>query len=87
MSDITLSDGREITFDLDKITIRQYRALFDLKQSIADEDAIMKAVTGLSDDEYLDISIKDQKRLIKVFIKKAREPLADPNSAGASTTT
>ncbi len=87
MSDLTLSDGREITFDLDKISIREYRALFDPKQSVAEEDALIRAVSGLGDEEYLGLSLNDQKRLLKAFLKKARAPLADPNSAGASTTT
>ena len=51
MADITLADGREITFDLGTLTVKEYRALFDPKQTQADEDATMAKVTGLSADE------------------------------------
>jgi hypothetical protein len=79
MADVTLSDGREIDFDLTRITVREYRALFDPKQPQADEDAAIVKVCGLTPDEYLELSLLDQKVLFKAFIRKAREPLADPN--------
>lgn len=85
MADLTLQDGREITVDLSQISLREYRALLDPKQTQAEEDATGCKVFGLTPDEYLDLSMVDMKRLWKVLFKKAREPLEDPNLPSAST--
>lgn len=79
MADLTTQDGREITLDLSRLTLREYRALFDRAQPQADEDATAVKVSGLSLDEYLDLSLDDNKRLWRALFRKAREPLSDPN--------
>jgi len=80
MSDFTIEGGKAIDFDLSKITEREYRALiFDKSQPLAEEDAIITRVCGITDDEYLDLSKLDKKRLWTAFFKKCREPLSDPN--------
>ncbi len=65
--------------DLNRITIREYRALFDKEQSQADEDAVIAKACGLTVDELLGLSQPEYRRLIKAFFEKAREPLDDPN--------
>jgi hypothetical protein len=87
MADLILSNGREITFDLSKMTLRQYRGLFDIKKKAVEEDPIISAVSGLTIEEYLDLPHPDWKRLLAALFKKAREPLADPNSQSASIST
>jgi hypothetical protein len=80
MADITLSDGREITFDLKKVSLKEYRALFDPKQPRETEDATISKVSGLTVDEYVDLPLEDSKRLVVAFIKRAQKPVgADPN--------
>lgn len=79
MADITLSNGREITFDLSQMTLREYRGLFDKAQAPEQEDKIIAKVAGLSVDEYLDLPQPDWRKLILSFFKKAREPLSDPS--------
>lgn len=79
MADVTLSTGREIVIDLTKITLKQYRALFDKSQPQAEEDATIAACAGLTLDEYLGLIYPDFKRIAAAFFRKAREPLADPN--------
>lgn len=78
MADITLKDGREITFDLDKITIKEYRALFETSQDEEDYATIAKA-SGLNPDDVAGLSYSDWRRLTRAFFKKAAEPLEDPN--------
>ena len=87
MADITLSDGREITFDLNKISIKEYRALFKPEQPDTEEYKLLARVSGLTADEVGNLGYDDWRRFARAFFEKAREPLADPNSAGASTTT
>ncbi len=78
MPDTTLSNGREITFDLSKLTIREYRALFDPKQPRSAEDEIVSRVAGLTIDEYLDLSYNDWRQMTLAFFKRAKEPI-NPN--------
>lgn len=86
MADVILNDGREIVFDLGKICRAEYRALFDVNQKVEDESAIIARVAGLEFDAvHSEMSIEDWKRLSTAFFKKCREPLADPNSASASS--
>jgi hypothetical protein len=80
MADITLSDGREITFNLAIVTLREYRALFDKTQPQSSEDEIISKVCGLGIEEYLDMPYQDWRRLLIAFFKRSREPIgADPN--------
>lgn len=80
MADFITGGGKEITFDLEKITEREYRALiFDTKQTLAEEDEIITRVSGLTEDEYLDLTKLDKKKLWTAFFKKCKDPLSDPN--------
>lgn len=79
MADITLSDGREITIDLGKISVREWRALFDPKQPDADEYATVGRVAGLTAEQVAGLPLPEWQRLYRAILKKAQEPLADPN--------
>ncbi len=79
MADITLADGREITFDLGQLTVKEYRALFDPKQSQADEDATLAKVTGLGIEGVVDLPLQEWKRIYRAFLTACAQPLADPN--------
>lgn len=87
MADLILSNGREITFDLSKMTVREYRALFDPKGKTEIEDKIISRVADLTIDEYLDLTQPDWRLLLLTFFKRAREPLASPNSQSESIST
>lgn len=78
MADVVLS-GREITFDLEKMTIKEFRELFDPNQSDEKGDEIIARVSGMTADDISALSFVDYKKLSKAFFKKAKEPLADPN--------
>lgn len=78
MADLTLHDGRVITLDMNRITIREYRALFDKDQEKDDEDATLAKAFGVTVDEFLDLSQVDYKRAIHIFFETARAPLDDP---------
>ena len=84
MHKITLSDGREITIDLSVITVREYRDMVSPTQKQKDEDATIMKVTGLSEDELLNLTQPDWRYMMTKFFQFAREPLLDPNSAGES---
>jgi len=79
MADVILSDGREINFDLSRITIREYRRLFDREQSEDEEFATLAKAAGISEEDVANLSYTDWRRFGQAFFAKAREPLADPN--------
>lgn len=85
MADCVLSNGREIVIDLTKITIKQHRALFDSKTKVDEDDTALGNTVGMTGDEVGSLSVWDYKTLYAAYLKKAREPLDNPNSVGGST--
>jgi hypothetical protein len=85
MTNVTLHDGRVVGIDLHRIPMREFRKLLDTDQPQAEGDATLAKAVGLSVDELLDLSQPDYRALVTAFFKAAREPLADPNSASASS--
>lgn len=84
MSDITLPNGTEITFDFEKITIEEYRSLFEKDTNDERGDVILGKVAGIKVDPKK-ISARSFMILKEAFWKKAANPLADPNSQSASS--
>ena len=80
MQTVKLSNGREITVDIGRISVREYRALFNPEQKQDDEDSTLAKVAGLAVDELLDLSQPDYRRLITAMLADAKQPLdADPS--------
>lgn len=79
MADVILSDGREITFDMSKVSLREYRAIFDKDQPQEEEDALISRASGLTVDEYLNLPYPEWRKLIMAFFAVARNPLTNPN--------
>lgn len=77
-ADLTLADGREVHFDLDRMTYREYRSLFDNSQSEQEGDSIVARVAGLTYDDLVNLTYNEYRRVLRAFFRKAREPLADP---------
>lgn len=84
---ITLSDGRELAVDLTKITITEYRRLFKNETTPEEEDAFLAPCFGLTLEQFQALSYPDYKRVTNAFFEAAKNPLADPNSQSASTST
>lgn len=78
MADITIG-GREVTFDLEKISRKEFRSMITMEGSPKADDEIIARVAGVELKFIEDLPILDYKRLIKAFFKKTQEPLADPN--------
>jgi hypothetical protein len=78
MADITLSNGREITFDLTRLTVREWRSLLDPDQPREKEDQILERVAGLEEGAIMDMNMIDYKRLSKAFLKAITTPVSDP---------
>jgi hypothetical protein len=82
---ITLSDGRQITIDLNHVTIRQFRSLFDTGSTDESSDRIIAKCAGLEYDDLLNLPYPDYRRVFAEFLERARNPLADPNLQSGST--
>ena len=76
MTDVKLSDGREIVFDLYKMTVRDWDHLTDPNQPKAEERATLAKVCGLSVDEIESLPYPDYHRITRGFVEACRDPLA-----------
>lgn len=85
MADVTLSDGREVTFDLMKVTYRQWKIIWDNTTSEEETNAHIARVADMTPDELLDLPQPDFKLLIHALHRKGTQPLSVPNSQRAST--
>lgn len=84
-ADIVLSDGTELDIDLYKVSIKEWRSMFDPEQSDEEGDKLLAKIVG-TDVEYLQsLSQPDFRLVLQSVILKAREPLLDPNSQSGST--
>lgn len=77
--DLVLSSGKEITIDLHKISVREWRDLVSDKGDQEQEDELTARICGLTVDEMLDLPQPDYRKLLVAIVKKAKEPLADPS--------
>ena len=86
MAKAVLSDGRELEPDLSKISLGEWRRLFDPETTLDEEDELVARVFGITVDEMVNkVSQPDYRRLNKALLEAGTEPLADPNSQSAST--
>lgn len=81
MSDVTLSTGKEITFDFYAITFREWRGLFNKEEADEISDTNIARVGGMTYDELLDMSFADHHLFMQEFWKRARDPLKDPKNS------
>lgn len=75
--EIELSDGRTLNIDLTKITIGEYRALFNREQDQGEEDATIGKVVGLTAVEVVDLPFPDYRALTKAFFKACSDVNTD----------
>lgn len=74
-----ISNGQVVELDLNRVTVREYRAMFDASQPQAEEDATLAKAYGMTVEQITELSLVDYKRLAREFFDAARNPLADPN--------
>jgi hypothetical protein len=77
-ADYVLADGRELVFDLDRLSMREYRAFCKGSLLSEDDDQLLAKVTGLPVESFGDLPQPEYRRVLAAFFTKAREPLADP---------
>jgi hypothetical protein len=86
MADLILTDGREVAFDLSKMTYGQWLGLFDPRESDGKSAETLARVSGMTAKELKALPFPEWKRLFAALLKKTREPVTDdPNSQSASS--
>jgi hypothetical protein len=80
MADVILSDEKQITFDLSKMTIREYRGMFDPQEDDNKTDETLARVAGMTLEELQLLSFPDYRKVARAFFSRCRNPDADPNA-------
>ena len=80
MADFTLSNGDEITFDLDKLTFGEWQDLRSPAFARKQEVEILSRITGLEETAIKSLKMNEAKRLYNALIEKAMKPLDDPKN-------
>jgi len=80
MSDFTLSNGDEVTFDLEKITFGEWQDLRSPVFARKSEIEILSRITGLKEETINSMKMNEAKRFYNALIDKAMKPLDDPKN-------
>jgi len=81
MSDFTLSSGKEITFDLTKLTHGQWKGLIRPTKGAEKEDAIISRCSDLSIEELDALGEREYRAIADAFVKRVVSPISsDPNA-------
>lgn len=71
--------GVELTFDLSKLSMKDFRRFAAGGMLNEDDDKVLAQVTGQPAEWFGELSQPDYRRVLKAFFTKAGAPLADPN--------
>jgi len=79
MAEFTLKSGRTLTIDTSELTVKEWRDFVAPNRgTLDDENTVVSKVSGLTVDEIEGMNRNEYRRLIKVILNTAREPI-DPN--------
>ena len=79
MADCVLSDGREVTFDLNQMTVDEWRAFFD-KITPEGEDSPIESCAGFEPGSIRKMGIDNWKAITAAFYKRMTTPHTDPKN-------
>lgn len=78
MKEVTLSTKETLTIDTNRVSIKEFRSLFDAKQPDEDEYAIIGKIIGKTGEQVGEFGQRDYRLVLDAVIKAAGEPLTDP---------
>ena len=79
MADFTLSNGDEITFDLDKLTFGEWQEMKNPAFAGDSENDILVKVSGLSKEQVKSMTMREAKKFYASLIRKVLNPLDEKN--------
>lgn len=77
MSEIKL-EHETLTLNLNAVSIKEFRSLFDASQPDDNEFAVIGKAIGKTAEQVSELGQVDYRRVLEALLKAAREPLADP---------
>jgi SepF-like predicted cell division protein (DUF552 family) len=75
---VTLYSGKEVTLDIMKISMREWKDVTSLGKTADDEAVIIAKVTGLKAEELTDMAQPDYRLIVDAFIRAGTQPLTNP---------
>jgi hypothetical protein len=72
---LTLEGGRELTLDLRKISIKEFRLAVDQNSKEDESDEIVARAVGLKLKEFQALSQPDYRRIVAAFWRASTQPL------------
>ena len=76
MPPIKLSDGREVTVNLNAISLREFREMVAPETEQERTDELTAKVVGMTADELTGMGFMDYQRILRAVIESARDPLS-----------
>jgi hypothetical protein len=73
MAPYKVREGLEVEFDFNKITISDWRILFDPTKAATEDDRIISQLTGIPVDTLGKLTVPEWKRLFKAVVKASNE--------------
>ena len=81
MADVKLASGEILPVDLNAVSIREYRSLFQAAQADDEEYSVIGKIIGKTGAQVGELGQVDYRRVLDAIVKAAREPLdADPKN-------
>jgi hypothetical protein len=75
--DVVLSDGREFNFDLNKMSVKEWRAFVE-EITVESEDELVERCAGAETGMIATLGYEDWRAFTKAFYRRIREA-SDPN--------
>jgi hypothetical protein len=75
---VTLYSGKEVTLDIMKITMREWKDVTSLGKTADEEAAIIEKVTGIKADDLTNMLQPDYRLIVDAFIRAGTQPLTNP---------
>jgi hypothetical protein len=82
--DVTLKNGKTITFDLYSFTFEEYTKIFTAEDENVGNELIARAA-GITVEEYMQLPYPDNRKVYSMFFKLCREVMSNPNSESVPT--
>jgi len=75
-TNVTLSDGSEVSIDINLISLREFREMTAPETEQERSDELMAKVVGMTAEALTGLGYVDYQRVMRKVIEVARDPLA-----------
>ncbi len=68
-----VKEGLEVSIDMNNVTIKEWRSLFDNSHTFEEDDAIVSKITGLSIDTLANLTQPEYRRLFHAIVEASKQ--------------